>query len=261
MDKYVTDSGQKERRRWRLQPPKIKKQKPGILDMALPGRIWHYAERALLLTGLALLASYAAGVIDSELGRYHGLTAFADARADAAAALIAPAHFSDVNNRLLTQPDRSLWSATRIEAFEASLDLAVGLPGGILQIPAIDLVVPIFEGAEQLALNRGVGRIENTALIGTVGNIGIAGHRDGFFRGLKDLGVGDLIEVEALTGTNQYRVSEIRIVDPSEVSVLAPTDEPILTLVTCYPFYFVGHAPQRYIVRAVLADQTSASET
>ena len=231
------------------------------MGMAFPGRVWNHSERALLLIGLALLASYAAGVLDSELGRHHGLTAFADARADATAAIVAPSRFSDINNRALIQPDQSLWSATRIEKFEASLDLPVDLPQGILQIPAIHLVVPIFEGTEAFMLNRGVGRIENTALVGTLGNIGIAGHRDGFFRGLKDLGVGDLIEVEALSGSTQYRVSEIRIVDPSEVSVLAPTDAPMLTLVTCYPFYFVGHAPQRYIVRAVLAGQTSDSET
>lgn len=229
--------------------------------MALPGRIWRYSERALLLIGLTLLAGYATGVIDSALARHHGLTAFADAHADATAAIIAPSRFSNMNNGALIQPDQSLWSATRIEEFQASLDFPVGLPRGVLKIPAIDLIVPIFEGSGELTLNRGVGRIENTALIGTVGNIGIAGHRDGFFRGLKDLGVGDLIEVEALTGTSQYRVLETRIVDPSEVSVLAPTDEAMLTLVTCYPFYFVGHAPQRYIVRAVLADQTSGSET
>jgi sortase A len=214
-----------------------------------------------MLAGLALLACFAAGVFDSKLGRHHGLTAFADARADATAALIAPSRISDINKRALIQPDQSLWSATRIEEFEASPDIPVGLPQGILQIPAIDLVVPIFDGTGELILNRGVGRIENTALIGTVGNIGIAGHRDGFFRGLKDLGIGDLIEVEALSGNSQYRVAEVRIVDPSEVSVLAPADVPMLTLVTCYPFYFVGHAPQRYIVRAVLADQTSGSET
>ncbi len=227
--------------------------------MAIPRRIWRYFEQAFVLTGLVLLAGYAAGVIDSALGRHHGLTTFADARADATTAKIAASRFSDINNRVLIQPDQSLWSATRIEEFEASLGFPVGLPQGVLQIPAIDLIVPIFEGSGRLTLNRGVGRIENTALVGTVGNIGIAGHRDGFFRGLKDLGVGDLIEVEALTSTSQYRVSEIRIVDPSEVSVLAPADDAMLTLVTCYPFYFVGHAPQRYIVRAVLAGQKSGS--
>jgi sortase A len=229
------------------------------MNMALPGRIWHYFERALLLTGLALLAGYAAGVIDSALGRHHGLTAFANARADATAEISAPSSFSDINNRALFRPDQSLWSPTRIEEFEASLAFPISLPQGILQIPTIDLVVPIFDGTAELTLNRGAGHIENTAIIGSTGNIGIAGHRDGFFRRLKDLGVGDLIVVEALTGTGQYRVLETRIVDPSEVSVLAPTDDAMLTLVTCYPFYFVGHAPQRYIVRAVLAGQESGS--
>ena len=227
--------------------------------MALSGRIWRYSERAILLTGLMLVAGYATGVIDSALGRHHGLTAFADAHADATSVVIAPSRLSNINNGALIQPDQSLWSASRIEEFEASLGFPVVPPQGVLQIPAIDLIVPIFEGSGRLTLNRGVGRIENTALVGTVGNIGIAGHRDGFFRGLKDLGIGDLIEVEALTSTSQYRVSEIRIVDPSEVSVLAPADDAMLTLVTCYPFYFVGHAPQRYIVRAVLADQKSGS--
>lgn len=225
--------------------------------MKLPGRLWCYSERALLLTGLALLAVYAAGVIHSTLGRHNGLTAFADFRANAATTVIAPSRFSDVDNRAPIQHDQSLWSTTRIEEFEASLSLQVGLPQGVLNIPSIDLIVPIFEGTGEMTLNRGVGRIENTALVGTVGNIGIAGHRDGYFRGLKDLGVGDLIRIESLTGNSWYRVSEIHIVDPSEVSVLAPADDAILTLVTCYPFYFVGHAPQRYIVRAVLADHES----
>jgi len=229
------------------------------MDMRLPRRIWRYSERALFLTGLALLAGYGSGVIDSALGRHHGLTAFADARADAITAIIARSRFSDINKRALIQLYQSLWSATRIEEFEASLGFPVGLPQGVLHIPAIDLIVPIFEGSGELTLNRGVGWIENTALVGTVGNIGLAGHRDGFFRGLKDLGVGDLIKVEALTGTSQYRILEIRIVDPSEVSVLAPTDEAMLTLVTCYPFYFIGHAPQRYIVHAALASQKSGS--
>lgn len=229
------------------------------MDMTLPGRNWRFFERALLLTGLLLLTGYAAGVIDSALGRHNGLAAFADARADAATAIVAPLQFSDINNRALNQPDQSLWSATRIEKFQASLGFPVGLPQGVLQIPAIDLIVPIFEGSWELTLNRGVGHIEHTALVGTVGNIGIAGHRDGFFRGLKDLGVGDLIEVESLTGTHQYRVLETRIIDPSEIYVLAPTDEAMLTLVTCYPFYFVGHASQRYIVRAVLTAEKYGS--
>ena len=100
-----------------------------------------------------------------------------------------------------------------------------------------------------------MGHVENTALPGTDGNSGIAGHRDGFFRGLKDIGPGDAIELETLRGKKEvYRVERIWVVDPEDVSVLDPTPTRSLTLVTCYPFYHVGPAPQRYIVRAVRAE-------
>ena len=86
---------------------------------------------------------------------------------------------------------------------------------------------------------------------GAQGNLGIAGHRDGFFRGLKDIAPGDTLELETTAGREFYVVDDIRIVGPEEVSVLAGTPNQTITLVTCYPFYFVGSAPQRYIVRAV----------
>ena len=112
----------------------------------------------------------------------------------------------------------------------------------------------MLDGTDELMLNRAVGHIENTALPGTVGNSGIAGHRDGFFRGLKDIGAGDLLEIETFTSVDIYRVERTWIVDPEDVSVLEPTASPSVTLVTCYPFYFVGSAPQRFIVRAVLTE-------
>jgi sortase A len=97
-----------------------------------------------------------------------------------------------------------------------------------------------------------VGWIEGTAALGVSGNLGLAGHRDGYFRGLKDLKIGDVIEVQTVERTMRYRVDETLIVEPSDVFVLEPTQEPSITLVTCYPFYFVGHAPQRYIVKGRL---------
>jgi sortase A len=103
-------------------------------------------------------------------------------------------------------------------------------------------------------LNRAVGRIEGTALPGEVGNLGIAGHRDGWFRALRKLIPGDEIFLRTLDGRYRYRVEEIEIVEPSETAVLAPTDAARLTLVTCYPFYWAGSAPQRYIVKAQLVD-------
>jgi sortase A len=95
-----------------------------------------------------------------------------------------------------------------------------------------------------------VGWIEGTAAPGTDGNCAVAGHRDGFFRRLQDIELGDEIEVETLEGSRTYVVDDLTIVDPSNVAVLAERDLPSVTLVTCYPFYFVGSAPQRFIVHA-----------
>jgi sortase A len=122
-----------------------------------------------------------------------------------------------------------------------------------LRIPKIDLDVPVFNGTDALTLNHAVGRIGGTALPGGPGNIGVAGHRDTFFRGLKDVQKGDLIELRTKKGTDIYLVDEIRIVSPEDTSVLRPRGRPTLTLVTCYPFFFVGSAPKRYIVMASLA--------
>jgi len=123
----------------------------------------------------------------------------------------------------------------------------------VLRIPRLKLEVPILEGTDDWTLNRAVGHIEDTAKPAERGNIGIAGHRDGFFRGLKDLATGDTLELELTTGVEHFRIERIWIVNPEDVSVLDPTSSKAITLVTCYPFYFVGSAPQRYIVRAVLA--------
>jgi sortase A len=98
-----------------------------------------------------------------------------------------------------------------------------------------------------------VGRIIGTARLGEAGNTGIAGHRDGFFRGLKDIAPGDRVDLALTNQTSHYVVESIRITTPDDVSVLQPTPKASLTLVTCYPFYFVGSAPQRYIVSASFA--------
>jgi sortase A len=150
-------------------------------------------------------------------------------------------------------PDFRLWSEKRILAYKASLAANVAPPLGVLEISALQLRVPILEGTDDLTLDRGVGHIAGTAPLGEPGNIGIAGHRDGFFRGLKDIHIGEAIDVHTQRGRSRYVVDEIQIVSPDDVSVLAPRADPSLTLVTCYPFYFVGSAPSRYIVHATLA--------
>lgn len=150
--------------------------------------------------------------------------------------------------------DFRLWAPERIQAYQASLREQGCAPTAVLRIPSIGLEVAVLEGTDDLTLNRAVGRIAGTARPGEAGNVGIAGHRDGFFRVLKDLAPDSPLELETLDGRRLcYRVSEIRVVRPSAVEVLDPTPEPSVTLVTCYPFYFAGSAPERFIVRAVLA--------
>jgi len=147
----------------------------------------------------------------------------------------------------------SLWSAPRITQYQNALQVNKALPLGILKIEKLSLEYPIFNGTTDLILNRGLGRIIGTSRMNQAGNLGIAGHRDSFFRSLKDIEVGDSMELKTLSSNNRYKVTSITITTPDDVSVLAPTDESTITLVTCYPFYFVGHAPKRYIVKATIA--------
>jgi sortase A len=124
---------------------------------------------------------------------------------------------------------------------------------GVLRIPKIGLEAPVLGGTDTWTLKHALGHITGTALPGAPGNCALAGHRDGLFRGLKDVGEGDAIELDTARGTERYRVARVWVVEPEDVTVLAATPSSVLTLVTCYPFYFVGAAPRRYIVRAVLA--------
>ena len=152
--------------------------------------------------------------------------------------------------------ETSLWADGRIEEYRESLLHDFGVPLAVMRIRKLEIEVPVLPGTDDLTLNRGVGWIQGTAAPGTDGNFAVAGHRDGFFRRLKDIKLGDTIEVETLDGSRTYVVDDLTIVDPSNVSVLAERDLPSVTLVTCYPFYFVGSAPQRFIVRASLSART-----
>ncbi len=148
--------------------------------------------------------------------------------------------------------DIGAWSTQRITAYREARTQPHGPPLAALKIPRIGLAVPVFEGIDEITLNRGVGRIPGTARPGEPGNVALAGHRDGFFRGLKDLAAGDVLELQTREETRTYVVDRVVIVDPDDVSVLDDRADPTLTLVTCYPFYFVGHAPQRWVVQGSL---------
>lgn len=120
-----------------------------------------------------------------------------------------------------------------------------------LRVSRVGLEVAVLEGIEDRTLRRGAGWIPGTARPGEQGNVGIAAHRDTFFRPLREVRSGDRIELETLSTTQSYVVRSVYVVEPEATSVLQPTGEPTVTLVTCFPFNYVGPAPRRYIVQAV----------
>ncbi|HTB12547.1 MAG TPA: class D sortase [Bryobacteraceae bacterium] len=127
-------------------------------------------------------------------------------------------------------------------------------PGGIvgrISIPRLNISAMVEEGVDETTLSRAVGHIPGTALPGETGNIGIAGHRDTFFQKLKDLQPNDQIDFTTHSGRYHYIVESLTIVEPSDVSVLRSTGGKILTIVTCFPFHYIGSAPRRFIVHAV----------
>jgi sortase A len=126
------------------------------------------------------------------------------------------------------------------------------LPIGRLEIPTVGLKVMVLQGTDPWTLNCAVGHISGTAFPGELGNVGLAGHRDSFFRSLKDVGLNDQIILRTPMNTYYYKVENISIVTPNDTHVLMASGHPNLTLVTCYPFYFIGKAPQRFIVKARL---------
>lgn len=208
------------------------------------------AERILLLVGMLFTFAYLGARLDSFVGNHIAQARF-EAAKNSVRRIASP---TNAGNK--AEPvDFSQWSEKRINAYEQSLATYSELPTALLDIPKLRLRVPVFDGTDDLTLNRGVGRIVGTAKPNQRGNIGIAGHRDGFFRGLKDVALGDTIDLETPYGNRIYLVDQIKVVTPDDVSVLKSTSTPSLTLVTCYPFYFVGDAPMRYIVSASLKEE------
>lgn len=220
-----------------------------------------WVEAAAWTLGALLALVYATARVAAEQERAAGIEAF---YVEAAATPVPapPTPSSEELEAPAALVDQSLWSAERVAAFAA----AAAEPGGpraVLRIPSLDLAVPVFAGTSELNLNRGAAHIEGTAPLKRgrtefqveppEGNIGIAAHRDGFFRPLEHIVLDAELVLETRGQTLRYRVTDIAVVEPTDVHVLEPTATPTLTLVTCYPFYFLGAAPKRYIVRAELA--------
>jgi sortase A len=203
------------------------------------------------------LLCYSAGVVLSgffltqlalgEVQRRSDLAAFDDATAGALTEGLASMPVDH-----LAPPDMTLWTPKRIADYQASLEAELPPVLGVLRAPRLGLEVPVYSTDSGLTMDRGAGIIDGMAYPHEGGNIGVAGHRDGYFRVLKDIQVGDMLELQTLRGPKHFSVRETRIVEIADTHVLADTDQQTLTLVTCYPFYFVGHAPQRFIVIATL---------
>jgi len=132
---------------------------------------------------------------------------------------------------------------------------SAGVLIGRLEAPSVKMSTAVLEGTDDATLSRGAGHIEDTPLPGEAGNVGIAGHRDTVFRPLRNIQVGDPLELTTADRLYRYRISKTLIVGPDDVYVLDPTKNPMLTLVTCYPFEYIGHAPRRFIVQAQLVKE------
>lgn len=226
------------------------------LDQASPadkrppvGGTWVLLERIAWVLGLGAIGIWGAVHVASTIGARQDLKRFEALRTSNAEP--PPPAERQAALPQVSRPDLTLWDLKRVKAWEASLTRPAPAPLAVLRIPKIRLEVAVLPGTDDAVLDRAVGHIDDTALPGTDGNSGIAGHRDGFFRGVKDIAEGDAVELQTLKGSQMYHVERIWIVSPDDVSVLDPTPGRSLTLVTCYPFYFIGSAPQRLIVRAV----------
>lgn len=218
---------------------------------------WRALEYLCWTAGIGLLLAFAGGRAFGEYERQQAFAAFAEAKsALPASATGAPRAAAEPDagpaswEMTPAAPDRADWSPARIRQHaEAQADPL--LPVALLRIPRVALEVPVYPDLGERNLNRGAGLVNAASVADSEGNIAIAAHRDGYFRALSRVRLGDLVELESISGPRQYRIESLRIVDPHDLSPLQATAGPALTLVTCYPFWFVGNAPQRYIVRAV----------
>ena len=198
-----------------------------------------WLERGLLAIGVSLGAWCAAVLVEA---RFHNAAPLSDNRQLVVTQTAVPVLPGDAGT-----PRRNAPTAP------------AGTLLGRLEAPAVHLSTSVLEGSDDATLSRGAGHIEDTPLPGETGNIGIAGHRDTVFRPLRNIKVGDALTLTTADRAYRYRISKTLIVGPDDVYVLDPTPQPTLTLVTCYPFEFIGHAPKRFIVQATLADTGAAA--
>lgn len=205
-----------------------------------------WLERLLVIVGVGLLSSYALMMADARLAQWNARTAL-EMASPASRQAPAPA------------------SAPTIDTPDPSAIVVAGDAIAELSIPRVHLSAVVLHGSDPQTLRRGPGHLERTPLPGQPGNAVIAGHRDTFFRPLRDVLQGDDVFVTTPRQRLHYRVTSLRVVNPRDLSVLEPTEQATLTLITCYPFWVFGDAPDRFVVRATrvvtAADPSAATET
>jgi sortase A len=197
--------------------------------------VLEWIERALLGVGMALAVWCAVTILEA---RYYASLPIPSAHSDGRRVLPGEATGDYAPGRI--RRPRGTWIA-RLEA------------------PSIDLSATVLEGSDERTLNRAAGHIEETALPGERGNFAVAAHRDTIFRPVRNLRIGDTLTVTTGERVYTYRVRRTQIVKPDAMSVLDASDHPTLTLVTCYPFTFIGNAPERYVVVADLIGEEARS--
>ena len=217
-------------------------------------RVWRSSAQLLLLlgqyffliVGILVLGYVTATFLEARIYQSRAARRFEQARQERST----PISAAGAGERLAPQPVPLQLSQLENAGSEHREAVRTRLAWGRIDIPSIGLSAMIIEGVDPPTLQRAVGHIPGTALPGIPGNVGLAGHRDTFFRSLRDIHENDEIKLETLDGSYRYRVAFTQVVDPGDVDVLSSADDSVLTLVTCYPFTFVGAAPQRFIVRA-----------
>ena len=226
--------------------------KPGLMA-------FRFGELLSYLAGILLTGFFVVQLAQGEVQRQDGIAQFEQASqqsaaqpADSTPAGAAPAENTQQDFTAVGQPDTSLWAAGRIADYQASLQADLPEVLGVLEVPSVGLKVPVYATNTELVMDRGAGIIDGMSYPHEPGNIGISGHRDGYFRVLKDVQVGDPIVVQSLEGEKHFKIVATKIVPIADETLLRDTDDQTVTLVTCYPFYFVGHAPKRFIVTASL---------
>jgi sortase A len=214
------------------------KQQPTRLTVFL-----RWARFFFLVLGVLALSYCAVVLIDKWIFQAYQTWRFERALKD-------PHTSADTNPRRAASPFTAQAEADRARAESFGIDGLAGSPLGRIEISSIGLAAMIMEGTDARTLRHAVGHIPGTPLPGQQGNVALAGHRDTFFRGLRNIQRNDEITLTTLHGSFSYRVDSTQVVEPEDTEVLAATPDDFLTLATCYPFYYVGPAPKRFIVRA-----------